>query len=171
MHLPDYFGPNRWTKLTLGELGWKKHFSSWVWLSGSNGISAEAHTTIKTWKTRDSMIRYHMGEEEEMHLSQLNFFCSISSQIFFPRTYREVRLGRETEDTADTSSTSISLIHCRVPSRRQMSLSNVRIDQCKSVTIVLHQLSLHTEKPWGELKAFCKQPEGKRYFWWQAGGI
>lgn len=101
------------------------------------------------------MIHYHISEEEEMHLSLLSCWFFFFFTVFLPSFFlffslknpREVSLGRETGDTADTSSTSMSLIHCRVPSTRQMPLSNVRIDQCKSVTIVPHQLSLHTEKP------------------------
>lgn len=116
-----------------------------------------------------SVIHYHISEEEENAPLSTKFFYSISSEGFFfsPKTYRGLRLGREKGDTADISSTSIPLkkVHCRVPSTKQMPFSNVWIDQCKSVTIVLHQLSLHTEKPRGELKALCKQPEGKRYFW------
>lgn len=79
MHLTDYSGPNIWAKLTLGELGCIKHFSYWVWLLGSNGIAAKAHTQLKNPGKPDSMIHYHISEEE-MHLSVLIFFT-----VFLPR--------------------------------------------------------------------------------------
>lgn len=168
----DYFGPNKWTNLTLVELGWnqagsKKHFSYWVWISLWQVLLLK-YTRPTLWKTRASdplPHRWRRGKCTSHYWICLQYFFS---RFFFPRTYRGVRLGRKTKDTADTSSTGIFLknVQCRVASTRQMLFSNVRIDQCKSVTIVLYQLSPHTEKPRGELKALCKQPEGKRYFWW-----
>ena len=119
----------------------------------------------KVCKTKALMIHYHLSKEKENAPLDTKFFYTLFSQGFLPRTYRGVRLWQR-QETLQTSSTSSSLknVHCRVAGTKQMSFSNVRIDQCKSVTIVLHQLSLHKEKPQGELKALWKQPEGKKVF-------
>lgn len=112
VHLADYFGPNKWTKLTLVELkpGWEqKTFqlpSSTVSLAGT---AAKVHTT----KTLENQCQWSITtsvKKRKMHLSLLNFFTVFLLRFFFfvPKTYRGLRLGREKGDTADMSSTSIS---------------------------------------------------------------
>lgn len=127
MHLPDCFGPNIWAKLALGELGCKRHFSYWVWLFGSNGVAAEAHTAKKTWKTKHNDPLPNKWRRGNAPLPTEFFLQYFFTVFFFPRTYREVRLGRETGDSADTSSSSVSPIHCRclVQERRLSVMSGL----------------------------------------------
>lgn len=107
----------------------------------------------KLCKTQISVILYHMGEEEEnapltTKFLQCFFFPFYFSIIVFPWDLQRSQAGERLE-TLQTSPTSTPLkgVHGRVAGVRQMPFRKVKTDQCKSVTTVLRQLSLHTEKP------------------------
>lgn len=161
LHLPDYCGPNKWTKLTLVDLGWNQAGSKKQLLSltiSLAGTAAKVHMT-KALENQSLWSVTTWVKKRKMHLSLLNFFYSISSP--FARTYRGIRLGRETGDTVDTSSTSISLknVHCRVASTRQMPFSNVMIGHyCSTPAVPSYRKALRG------VKGTLQTARGKKVF-------
>lgn len=101
VHLPDYFGPNKWTKLTLVELkpGWEQKTFWLLSLTVSlAGTVAKVHTT----ETLENQCQWSITtsvKKRKMHLSLLNFFTVFLLRVFFfpPRPTEDLGWGERKE--------------------------------------------------------------------------